>query len=200
MRTERDNSEPNVVENRPVIAPLRFVTHRVNNRGMDMSDTQDQCLLEALLDSWDRNNAILLNLLRALPEGGLEARAMDGSPSASEMFTHIHHERMVSVFENAPEFAGNAPEEEWAAEHDPDRIAQMLDDSAKRVRDAVKSRVETGRDMNLDFNHPILLLQFLIFHEGYHHGQIKLALKVAGRPVTDDEAGPVTWDVWRLKK
>jgi hypothetical protein len=115
-----------------------------------MSDTQDQRLLEALLDSWDRNNAILLNLLRLLseggPEGGLEARAMEGSPSVSEMFTHIHHERMVSVFENAPEFAGNAPEEEWAAERDPDRIAQMLGDSAKRVRDAVKSRVETGRD------------------------------------------------------
>jgi hypothetical protein len=30
--------------------------------------------LEALLDSWDRNNIILLNLLRALPEAGLEAR------------------------------------------------------------------------------------------------------------------------------
>src|SRR5262245_4639137 len=74
---------------------------------MDMSDAQDQRLLEALLDSWDRNNTILINLLRALPEGGLEARAMDGSPSVSEMFTHIHHERMVSVFENAPEFAGN---------------------------------------------------------------------------------------------
>jgi uncharacterized damage-inducible protein DinB len=204
MRTERDNSELNMVENRPVIVPLRFVTHRVNNRSMDMSDTQDQRLLEALLDSWDRNNTVLINLLRLLseggPEGGLEARAMEGSPSVSEMFTHVHHERMVSVFENAPEFAGNVPEEEWAAERDPDRIAQMLDDSAKRVRDAVKSRVETGRDMNLDFNHPILLLQFLIFHEGYHHGQIKLALKVAGRPVTDDEAGPVTWDVWRLKK
>ncbi|HMF79628.1 MAG TPA: hypothetical protein VK604_28460, partial [Bryobacteraceae bacterium] len=62
------------------------------------------------------------------------------------------------------------------------------------------SRVETGRDLNLNFDHPILLLQFLIFHEGYHHGQIKLALKVAGRPVTDEEAGPLTWDVWRLKK
>jgi uncharacterized damage-inducible protein DinB len=76
----------------------------------------------------------------------------------------------------------------------------MLSDSAERVRDAVKKRVETGRDMNLDFDHPILLIQLLIFHEGYHHGQIKLALKLAGRPVTDDEAGPVTWDVWRLKK
>ncbi len=39
-----------------------------------MSRTHDHSLLEALLDSWDRNNAILLNLLRALPEGGLEAR------------------------------------------------------------------------------------------------------------------------------
>jgi uncharacterized damage-inducible protein DinB len=171
---------------------------------MDMSDAQDQRLLEALLDSWDRNNTILLNLLRMLseagPEGGLEARAMEGSPSVSEMFTHIHHERMVSVFENAPEFAGNVPEEEWVVERDPDRIAQMLDDSARRVRDAVKSRVEPGRDMDLDFDHPILLIQLLIFHESYHHGQIKLALKAAGLPVTDDKAGPITWDVWRRKK
>jgi hypothetical protein len=30
--------------------------------------------------------------------------------------------------------------------------------------------------------------------------QIKLALKMAGRPMTDEEAGPVTWDVWMLKK
>ncbi|MEO6238560.1 MAG: hypothetical protein ABIQ52_16305 [Vicinamibacterales bacterium] len=30
---------------------------------------------------------------------------------------------------------------------------------------------------------------------GYHHGQIKLALKVAGQPLGDDEAGPITWHV-----
>jgi hypothetical protein len=41
----------------------------------------------ALLDSWDRNNAILLNLLRALPEGGLEAKAIESSPSVAELFT-----------------------------------------------------------------------------------------------------------------
>lgn len=165
-----------------------------------MSDAQDQRMLEALLDSWDRNNTILINLLRALPEGGLEARAMEGSPLVSEMFTHIHHERMVSVFENAPEFAGTVPEEEWMVELDADRIAKMLDDSAKRVREAVKSRVETGRDLDLDFDHPILLIQLLVFHEAYHHGQIKLALKAAGCPVTDDKAGPVTWGIWRLRK
>ena len=165
-----------------------------------MSDALDRRLLEALLDSWDRNNAILLNLLRALPEGGLEARAMEGSPSVAEMFTHIHFVRLVFVFEDAPEFARNLPEEEWVIEHDRGRIAQMLDDSAKAVRDAVKSRVEAGLDMDIHYDHPILLLQHMIWHEGYHHGQMKLALKVAGCPVTDDEAGPVTWDVWMRKK
>jgi uncharacterized damage-inducible protein DinB len=136
----------------------------------------------------------------ATAAGGLEAEAMDGSPSVSEMFTHIHHERMVSIFENAPEFAGNVPEKEWVVELDPDRIARMLDESARRVRDAVKNRVETGRDLDLDYDHPILLIQLLIFHEAYHHGQIKLALKAAGLLVTDKEAGPITWDVWRRKK
>jgi uncharacterized damage-inducible protein DinB len=165
-----------------------------------MSDAIDQRLLEALLDSWDRNNTILVNLLRALPEGGLEARAMEGSPSIAEMFTHIHFVRLVLVLEDAPEFTRSLPEEEWAAEGDPDRIAQMLNDSAKVVRDAVKNGVEAGRDMKLHYDHPILMLQHMIWHEGYHHGQMKLALKVAGLPMSDQEAGPVTWNVWMRKK
>jgi uncharacterized damage-inducible protein DinB len=164
-----------------------------------MSDSRDRRLLELLLDSWDRNNTILLNLLRALPDGGLEARGMEGSPSTAQLFTHIHYVRLVFVFEDAPEFARKLPEEEWAVERDISRIAEMLNDSAKAVRDAVKSRVEAGQDMNLHYDHPTLLLQHMIWHEGYHHGQIKLALKIAGHPITNEEAGPVTWGVWMRK-
>ena len=164
-----------------------------------MSDAPDQHLLEPLLDSWDRNNTILLNLLHAIPEGGLGVRAMEASPSIAELFTHIHFVRLVFVFEDAPEFATNLPEREWLVECDRGRIAQMLNDSAQAVRDAVKSRVEAGRDMNLHYDHPILLLQHMLWHEGYHHGQIKLALKMAGCPITDQEAGPLTWDVWMRK-
>jgi uncharacterized damage-inducible protein DinB len=172
---------------------------RINKWGVDMSDASDQRLLEALLDSWDRNNTILLNLLRVLPEGGLEARAMEGSPSIAGLFTHIHFVRLVFVFEDAPEFARDLPAEEWVVERDAGRIAQMLNESAKAVRDAVKSRVEAGQDMNLHYDHPVLLLQHMIWHEGYHHGQMKLALKVASRAMTDEEVGPVTWDVWMRK-
>ncbi len=165
-----------------------------------MSNGSDQSLLEALLDSWERNNTILLNLLHALAEDGLETRAMEGSPSITELFNHINYVRLVFVFEDAPEFARSLPEEEWIAERDPGRLAQMLKDSATAVRDAVKNRVETGQNMNLHYDHPILLLQHMLWHEGYHHGQMKLALKVAGRPMIDHEAGPITWDVWMRKK
>ena len=165
-----------------------------------MSHVSQQPLLEALLDSWDRNNTILVNLLRALPEGGLEVRAVEGGPSIAELFTHVHFVRLVFISEDAPEFARALPEKEWASERDTNRIAQMLNDSAKVVREAVKSRVESGREMDLHYDYPILFLQHMIWHEGYHHGQIKLALKLAGRPITDEDAGPVTWDVWMRKK
>jgi uncharacterized damage-inducible protein DinB len=164
-----------------------------------MSNAPDHNLLEALLDSWDRNNTILINLLRVLPQDGLEARAMEGSPSVAQLFTHIHYVRLVFISEDAPELARELPEEEWAMERDPVRIAEMLNESAKTVREAVKSRVEAGREMNLHYDHPILLLQHMTWHEGYHHGQIKLALKLAGRPIGNKEAGPGTWGIWMHK-
>jgi uncharacterized damage-inducible protein DinB len=164
-----------------------------------MPITQEQSLLEALLDSWDRNNAILVNLLRAVPEGGLEAKAIEGSPAVAQMFTHIHYVRLVFVFEDIPGLVAEEPNEEWVAERDPSRIAEMLNHSARVVRDAVKSRVESHGEMKLHYDHPILMLQHMIWHEGYHHGQIKLALKMAGRPMDDEEVGPVTWGIWMGK-
>jgi uncharacterized damage-inducible protein DinB len=164
-----------------------------------MLNAPDRRLLEALLDSWDRNNTIVVHLLRAIPEGMLEAKATEDSPSIGALFSHIHYVRLVFVAEDAPQFARKLPENEWAVERDRNRLALMLNDSAKTVRDAVKSRVESGRDMDLHYDHPILMLQHMIWHEGYHHGQIKLALKLAGRPISNQEAGPITWRVWMNK-
>ena len=95
----------------------------------------DQHLLDALLDSWDRNNTILVNLLRAIPPERLATRAMEGSPSVAELFTHIHYVRLVFVQEDAPEFLKEAvPDKEWLAERDPGRIEQMLNQSARGAR------------------------------------------------------------------
>lgn len=156
-------------------------------------------LLDALLDSWDRNNTILVNLLRAIPEGGFDLRVMADSPSIGEMFRHIHYVRLVFVEEDVPEIPADVPRDEWVVERDIARMASLLRDSARVVGAAVKSRLESGQPMNVHYDHPILFLQHMIWHEGYHHGQIKLALKMAGRPLADDVAGPLTWDVWMDK-
>jgi hypothetical protein len=74
----------------------------INKRSANIPDTPDQRLLEVLLDPWDRNNTILLNLLRAVPEGGLEASPMEVSPSVAQLFTHIPYVRLIFVFEDAP--------------------------------------------------------------------------------------------------
>jgi uncharacterized damage-inducible protein DinB len=159
----------------------------------------DRSLVDALLDSWDRNNTILVNLLRALPDDALDAKAVDGSPTVVQLFTHMHYVRLVFVAEDAPEFARPMPRTEWAAERDRGRIAAMLNESATVVRDAVAARLKAGREMDRHYDHPILMLQHMIWHEGYHHGQIKLALKREGRPFDDEEIGPVTGDVWMEK-
>jgi uncharacterized damage-inducible protein DinB len=162
-------------------------------------------LLEALLDSWDRNNTIMVGLLRALPTGGLEAKASSSSPSVAALFSHICYLRLALVCESDPQFAAKHPEivprdaNEWLEEHDWGRTTDNLNHSAKVLRDAVRHWVETGQSLKTaspGYEHPILLLQHMIWHEGYHVGQIKLALKLTGHPMTDEQAGAVTWNVW----
>jgi len=165
-----------------------------------MPDAPALSLLDALLDSWDRGNAILLNLLRAVPASALDVRAADGGPTVGQLFMHVHFVRLVFLVEDAPEFARELPAEEWADERDPARIDALLSDRAVAVRATGRRRVEGGRAMDRHYDHPILLLQHMLWHEGYHHGQIKLALKLAGHPLADDEVGPGTWGVWMRKR
>jgi uncharacterized damage-inducible protein DinB len=164
-----------------------------------MPEAHERALLEALLDSWDRNNTILVNLLRVMPDCGLEARAMCDSPSVAQMFSHMHYVRLVFISENAPELAIQMPEEEWVDERDASRLVQMLNESAAAVREVVRERVESRKEMELHYDHPILFLQHMIWHEGYHEGQIKLALKLNGSPIGNEKAGPGSWRVWMNK-
>ncbi|MFB9990920.1 hypothetical protein ACFFLM_02845 [Deinococcus oregonensis] len=67
----------------------------------------------------------------------------------------------------------------------------MVEPRLLMVRNAVKGWIETGRNAVGDS------AQHLLWHEAYHVGQMKLALKIAGRLRSDQETSPATWDVWR---
>ena len=164
-----------------------------------MYSENDPTLL-LLLDSWDRNNRILVNLLRAIPPGALTSRALPNSPTISELFTHMHFVRLIFLSEDAPNLAIEVPEKEWVEDHDVDRLAEELDRSAAAVRSAVRALITSGHQTKMHYDHPLLFLQHMIWHEGYHHGQIKLALKAGGEPLEDEAIGPITWDVWMQKR
>jgi uncharacterized damage-inducible protein DinB len=156
-------------------------------------------LLDVILDAWDRNNRILVNLARALPPGGLEVRATANSPTVAEMLTHMHYVRLVFLSEDMPETAPNLPAREWSGEVTKESIAAALEQSAAAVREAVENCIRSGQETKVHYDHPLFLLEHMIWHEGYHHGQIKLALKIAGLPLTNKEIGPLTWRVWMNK-
>lgn len=164
-----------------------------------MTTTPDDLLLDALLDSWDRNNRILVNLLHLVPSDLFEARPAEGSPSIAELFGHINFVRLAFVAGSAPEFARPVPESEYAAGSDVPLLERMLNESAAAVRDAVRGRITAGRPTDKYYDHPVLMLQHHIWHEGYHHGQIKLTLKLAGRALSDKEVSRGTWGVWMRK-
>lgn len=161
-------------------------------------------VVEALLDSFQRNNAILLNLLRALPEGGLAARAMEGSPSVGEQFAHIQNTRLFWLQQIAPEFAEGLPPLFY---QDPDDrpaegIVQALEESARAICKAVKHRLEAGQPMQSEharYDHPVLFLQHMLWHEGYHVGQIKLALKRMGYVMPEALEEQAIWSLWRAE-
>src|SRR5215218_9303726 len=122
-----------------------------------MANTAEHVLLDAVVDAWDRNNTITINLLRAIAKEDLDIRPMAGSPTIAQLFAHLHYVRMIFVVENAPDIPVEMRKEEWRAERDPDRLEQMLIESAKIVRDAVTSRLAMGREMERHFDHPILM-------------------------------------------
>jgi len=156
-------------------------------------------LFDAILDSWDRNNTILINLLRLVPAELMDVRGTATSHTLGELFTHMHYCRLVFVFEDAPEIVPIEPKGEWSVERDRDRLVQKLTESCAAVREAVRTRVASQRAMDRHYDHPILMLQHFIWHEGYHHGQIKLVLKQNGQAIDDEVGGDVTWDVWMDK-
>lgn len=158
----------------------------------------DEKLLGMILDTWDRNNRIVVNLLRAVPPAGMEASATEGSPTVAEMFAHMIYVRWVFLAEDVPEFAQGEPRD-WIPVRDPERLAAGLEASAQAVRNAVAACLERGQAMQVHYDHPLLFLGHMIWHEGYHHGQIKLALKVAGQPLENKAIGPLTWRVWMNK-
>lgn len=158
---------------------------------------------DAVLESWDRHNTIITNLVREMPENGLDARATDSGWTVAYQLAHMHGARVGWLEKVAPEFAVNLPwlyteeNEQYIPEKTPSVIVAAFNASAKALASAVKSRVETHKGLDGVYSHPIHYLEHMLWHEAYHVGQIMLALKITGHLFEEEQTDTLIWEVWK---
>jgi len=81
-------------------------------------------------------------------------------------------------------------------------LKMALASSGKAVGAALASGLAAGGPMQggyVTYENPVLFVQHMIWHEGWHAGQIFLALRENGQEPAEDWEEANVWGVWRTE-
>lgn len=160
-------------------------------------------LVEVILDSWARQCNIVRSLGALIDSGTAHATPCEGESSIAFHLCHIHEVRYGWLSQIAPE---RAKEFGDVFEGDPrnptpiadlDEIRRQLDLSSRIVGEVVKDLLNQGVERIGPYEHPVLFLQHMVWHEGWHVGIIFLALRRAGHEPQDIWEEKNVWAQWR---
>jgi uncharacterized damage-inducible protein DinB len=158
--------------------------------------------LDAILETWNRNTTVVLNILNALPEGGIDARDTNGQWTVAHHLADMQGANVYWLEKSSPEFAVGLSvlyreDESLPAGFDPERnidtIKTGFKNAAEAVARAVRHHVDTQKPFGDVYEHPIFFLQHMLWHQAYHTGQIMWALKQSGMRFSDDQAFEMIW-------
>lgn len=129
--------------------------------------------------------------LRLARKAGLASGTGEGEVEAFWLsrFSPKHAEGLGRVFKDGWE----NPIDDLGA------IKSELDRSAKAVRDAVAEGIEAGGAPAGGYDHPVIFLQHMVWHEGWHVGLLMLGLRVAGQEPPEEWEEPNVWGQWRVE-
>jgi uncharacterized damage-inducible protein DinB len=162
-----------------------------------------QSIADALLDSWDRQTQILKNLTNAIDETTRHAKPAEQSWSIDEHLAHVHETRywwLSTISKERAKALGDTfvqQGDKYVPIEDLDEIRRQLDVSAKAVRDTLEEAFTSGATKLGPYDHPVLFLQHMVWHEGWHVGLIRLGLVNAGKEPTDEWEEKNIWELWR---
>ena len=160
--------------------------------------------LDAILETWQRNTRVILNILRALPEGGIDARDQGGTWAIAHHLADMQGGNVYWLEKSAPRFAegleqlytenaGVISGPKTEPERDPQKIIAAFERANEAVERAVRHHVETGEPFGDVYAHPVFFLQHMLWHQAYHTGQIVWALKQSGMRFSDDQTFEMIW-------
>lgn len=173
--------------------------------------TVDSCLgqtapmkvVEALLESWDRQARIVDSMATLVNERNRKVRPTKDTWELDMQLCHIHETRYWWLGQtNKVEQAKlgdviRQDGEDWVAVDDLGTIRTQLTVSAQAVRDTFTTALAAGDGPLGPYDHPVLFLQHMLWHEGWHVGLVRLGLAAAGEDPTDEWEQKHVWELWR---
>jgi uncharacterized damage-inducible protein DinB len=157
---------------------------------------------DALLDSWTRQCRALDNLCRRFDGELLGAKPAEDGWTAAEHLCHTHGVRRYWLEKaSGRQWPLKSLFTERGGEYEPSadlaEIRRNLAESEAAVRDWVAEALASGETDAGHYDHPVLFLQHMIWHEGYHFGLLMLALRRAGAEPPEEWEDRNVWDLWR---
>ena len=163
-------------------------------------------LTGALLESWDRQCRIVAAVATLIDDQNRHVKPSEDGWSLDRHLSHMHGVRRFFLSQAMPEFAASlqstSRDEEGTPLEDLNEIKAALSASAVAVREAVRTAIETNTPMRGDhvvYDSPVLFLQHMVWHDGWHIGLIFLALRLNGQEPPESWEEPKVWGEWRTE-
>lgn len=161
-------------------------------------------LLEAVLDSWDRQCRIVNAIASRIDE---DAKNLKPAPDSWPIYQHLAHIHSTRKFFLA-QFDKDASQAlpflfPNGREHSVDDlglIRSALELSAAAVRKAVGEALEKGVEKVGWYDNALLYLQHLVWHEGWHVGLIMQALRLGVQEPPEEWEEANIWGEWRTEE
>jgi len=161
-------------------------------------------LTDALLDSWDRQCRIVEAVAGLVNESNRDVKPSEDGWPLYHQLAHIHLVRKYWLSQIAPERGralGDTFVDGWETPiEDLDAIRSHLKESAAAVREAMNELLRNGTGAIGGYDHPVLFLQHMVWHEGWHVGLLFLALRLAGQEPSDEWSEENVWGEWRTEE
>lgn len=155
-----------------------------------------------LLDSWRRQCGILDSLFDLVTPDLAQAKPSEDGMAIIEQFCHIGNTRrfwltkaLGAPLDPAGRFYKQVGED-WVPLDDLSDIRSKLRTSGDVVAETVQRAIQ-GEIALEQYENPVLLLQHMVWHEGYHFSLIMLALRLAGHEPKEEWEDAHVWQPWR---
>ncbi len=147
-------------------------------------------------DALATSNRVTTYLLEAISADALGGVSASKGRSVGAMFAHLHNTRLMWLEAAAKDLRAGLVKIEKERTGEPELLRECLDASARAVDELVRRAIEGGRIVGFR-GPPAVFVGYLIAHDGYHWGEIGIALTQSGYPL-DRKVGYGMWE-WGVR-